>query len=78
MASRKTTRPRFSEDALYQLDCLLEFASAQELREYLFEIYHSYIIHEHEMFPANFPEMARSMQVLFDFLKFMEHEQHKK
>jgi hypothetical protein len=73
MAKRKA-KPRFSEDIIYQLDCLLEYASAQELREYLLEIYHTYIIRQNEMLPENFSRMAESLQVLFEFLKFLEKE----
>ncbi|MBS0635862.1 MAG: hypothetical protein JSR37_10410 [Verrucomicrobia bacterium] len=72
MAKKKE---RFSEEVIYQLDCLLEYASAQELREYLLELYQCYIIHEHEMLPANFPEMARSLQILFDFLRVLNQEE---
>lgn len=74
MAKRKA-KPRFSEDIIYQLDCLLEYAPANNLREYILEIYQCYIIHEHEMLPENFPEMARSLQMLFDFLKHLEREE---
>jgi len=75
MAHRKApVRPRFTEEALYQLDCLLDFTSAEDLREYLMEIYHHYIIHKHESLPGNFQDMAESIQILFDVLKFMEEE----
>jgi hypothetical protein len=75
MATRnKPHHPRFTEETIYQLDCLLEFVSPGDLREYLFEIYHSYIEHEHERLPSDFRTRAQSLQVLFDFLKFMEEE----
>jgi hypothetical protein len=73
MAKRKP-KPHFTEDTIYQLECLLEFVSAQDLRDYLLEIYHCYIIRENEMLPENFSRMAESLQVLFDFLKLLEKE----
>lgn len=75
MAKRKVTHPRFSKEAIYQLDSLLEFVKPQDLREYLMEIYHQYIIREHEMLPGNFTEIAQSLKVLLEFLKFLEEEQ---
>jgi len=79
MARRKApVRPPFTEEAIYRFDNLLEFAAPNELREYLLEIYHHYIIHEHERLPCNFSDMAESMQILFDLLKFLEEEKKTK
>jgi hypothetical protein len=63
-----------TEETLYRLNNLLQFVSPDDLREYLLEIYHQYIIHEHENLPNNFSEMAGRLQILFDFLKFLEEE----
>jgi len=72
------TDPRhaaLTEETLYRLSTLFEFASPDELREYLLEIYHHYIIHElPESLPNNFSDLAQSMQLLFDFLKFLKEE----
>jgi hypothetical protein len=78
MAIRKPTHPpRFTEETMYQLDCLLDFVSAGDLRDYLLEIYHTYIVRENEMLPENFSKIAESLQVLFDFLKFLDKEAKK-
>jgi hypothetical protein len=75
MAKRKSpVPPRLTKENLYQLDCLLDFVSPKDLRDYLLEIYHCYLIRENEMLPENFTRMAESLQVLFDFLKFLEKE----
>lgn len=66
--------PELKEETISRLCNLFDFVSPDELREYLLEIYHSYIIHEHESLPVNFSDMAQSMQVLFDFLKFLDEE----
>jgi hypothetical protein len=67
---------RFSltPEMIDRLENLIDVVPPDELREYLLEIYHSYIIHEHESLPANFSDMAQSMQILFDFLKFLDEE----
>jgi hypothetical protein len=78
MAIRKRPHPpRFTEETMYQLDCLLDFVSAGDLRDYLMEIYHTYIVRENEMLPENFSKIAESLQVLFDFLKFLDKEAKK-
>ena len=77
MASRKPTRPRFTEEIIYQLDCLFDFVSPHDLREYLLEIYHTYIIRENERLPTDFSRMAESIQILFEVLKFIENEDRK-
>lgn len=63
------------EESISRLDNLLDFVSPDELREYLLEIYHYYIRHEHESLPEHFSDMAQSLQILFDFLKFLKEEQ---
>jgi hypothetical protein len=75
MARRKALKPRFTEETIYQLDCLLDFVSAQDLREYLLEIYHTYIVRENEMLPENFSRIAESLQILFEFLKLLEQDE---
>ncbi len=78
MSRRKPSpAPRFTEETLYRLDNLLEFVKPEDLREYVLEIYHQYVIREHEMLPGNFLEMAQSIKELVDFLKFLEAEEQK-
>jgi flagellin-specific chaperone FliS len=66
--------PHITPEIIERLDNLLDFTEPGELREYLLEIYHQYILHEHDSLPCNFKELANSMQVLFDFLKFAHEE----
>lgn len=76
MENPTTTRhAALTEETLYRLNTLLDFVSPDELREYLLEIYHQYIIHElPDSLPDNFSDLAQSMQLLFDFLKFLKEE----
>lgn len=67
-------RPGLSSDMIYQLESLFEFAPPDELREHLIDIYHHYIIHEHEHLPLNFKRVSQSMQVLFELLKSLDAE----
>ena len=53
---------------LTELDELLQFAPPEGLRNTLSEVYHSYIIREHETLPTNFESMANDMYFLFNFL----------
>jgi hypothetical protein len=45
-----------------------------EFRESLIELYHSYVRNEHEILPYNFKDLAESMGVFLDVLKFMDEE----
>jgi len=60
---------KLTAETIKQLDRILGYASAEEYRNTLIEIYHSYIIHEHHMPPQNFEQMATQMYFLIDFLK---------
>jgi hypothetical protein len=66
--------PHVTPEIIDRLNNLLDFTEPGELREYLLEIYHLYIIHEHDSLPCNFKELANGMQILFDFLKFAQEE----
>jgi hypothetical protein len=61
-----------TEESISRLDNLLDFVSPDDLREYLLEIYHYYIMHKHNSLPQHFSDMAESLHILFDFLKFLE------
>jgi len=77
MATRKKHAHRYvTEETAYQLDCLLEYVGAGELREHLLEIYHSYIAREHG-FPDDLPRLAQGMKALIGFLKTAEEETQK-
>lgn len=65
---------KLTEETVRQLDHLLEFATPEELRDTLIEIYHIYIIREHEMLPLDFKKMAEHLYLLIGFLKIAEVE----
>jgi hypothetical protein len=67
----QTRRTSLPAGTLYRLSNLLDCVPPEELREHLLELYHQYIIHEHESLPNNFSNMAEGMQMLFDLLKFL-------
>ena len=59
------------------LDNLLQFAPPEDLRNTLLEIYHTYIIQEHETLPANFKRMANDLYFIINFLNNAEKEYQK-
>jgi hypothetical protein len=65
-------------EMIRQLDHMLDFASPEEYRETLIEIYHAYIRREHESLPINFHRMAGQMSVMIEFWKAVDDELHKK
>lgn len=66
-----STRSTLSAEALCRLSSFLECVPPEELREHLLELYHQYLINEHESLPVNFSDMAQNMQMLFELLKFL-------
>jgi hypothetical protein len=65
-----------TEEIIYQLNLLFTIAPPGEFRETLIEIYHSYIIREHEMLPLNFHTMAHHVNALIEFLKLADKERN--
>ncbi len=65
---------KVTEEMIKRLDNLLSFASPEELRRNVTEIYHSYVIHEFEMFPSNFEKLATNMYFLISFLDKSDKE----
>lgn len=61
-------------DIIYRLDSFFEFMSPLDFRDNLTELYHNYIMHEHGSLPLNFRQLAESMIVFLDFLKFVDEE----
>jgi hypothetical protein len=57
--------------AIQTLDTLLDSTNPQELREDLLELYHSYIVHEHQALPLDFDRMANNLNRLFETLATM-------
>jgi hypothetical protein len=74
---RTFTLPRTSkltEELVQQLDHMLEYSSPEDYRNTLIEIYHLYIIHEHNTLPIVFERMANHMFFLIEFLKTASNE----
>ena len=65
---------KLTEEAIQQLDHILDFATANEYREALIEIYHTYISRECDSLPYNFRDIADRMYFLIDFLRKAEEE----
>ena len=59
---------------LEKLDGLLESAPPHELRDDLLEIYHAYIIHEHQALPLHFEKLATHIHLLIDCLGSVDTE----
>lgn len=55
------------------LDQLFSTVSAEELREDLLELYHSYLIYCHGNLPVTFGRISRNMYRLFHCLNEMEN-----
>ena len=69
--SQKVT---FNQEIISRLEIFFESIPPNDFRESLIEIYLSYIRHEHESLPYNFRELAESMGMFLDFLKFADEE----
>lgn len=63
-----------NQEMVSRLEVFFESIPPNEFRESLLEIYLSYIRHEHESLPYNFRELAESMGMFLDFLKFVDEE----
>lgn len=65
----------FSRGDLEKLDLLMDLLSttpAHQLRQSIHEIYHTYLIQNHEMLPLDFIKVATNMYHFFDFLDRLE------
>jgi hypothetical protein len=75
--TRTITVPHYikvTEEVIEQLNGILDFASPEEYRDTLIEIYHMYISHEHESLPGNFKQMAGQMYFPIDFFRRVNEE----
>ncbi|MBL0740738.1 hypothetical protein [Chryseolinea lacunae] len=61
-----------TDEVLDKLVRLLDTASADEIRETILELYHIYIMREHNALSINFSEMAHHVHLLTDFLKTID------
>jgi hypothetical protein len=60
---------KLTQELILQLDLVFDFASPEEYRDTLLEIYQVYIIHEHKTLPGKFEDMALQVFALLDFLR---------
>lgn len=67
-----------SQEIASRIEDFFKSIPPHEFRENLLEIYLSYIRHEHECLPYNFKELAESMGMFLDFLKFVDEEYNAK
>ncbi len=74
MDDKTTTKelPEQTSGSLQDLQDLFSSAPPAQLRQSLQEIYHTYIIQNHEMLPLNFTRIATNMYHLLDFLEKAE------
>lgn len=63
-----------TQELIYRLDSFFELIPPLELRDHLIELYHHYILHEHEALPHNFNQLAEGLPLFLDFLKFADEE----
>lgn len=61
-------------EIIHRLDSFFEFMPPHDFRDHLIELYHNYIMHEHDSLPHNFHQLAEGMSIFFDFLKFADEE----
>lgn len=60
-----------------RLENFFELVKPDEFRNQLIEMFHSYILHEHESLPYDFRHVVEGMMIFFDFLKFAQEEYDK-
>jgi len=63
---------KLNEEIVRELDNFFSSIRPSDLRNTLLEIYHSYVIHEHQAFPIDFDRMAVHMHLLIDLLRRIE------
>jgi hypothetical protein len=63
---------RLTRAGIKEINNLLEFASPEDLRNTLIEMYHTYIIQQHHALPVNFDAMSGQMFVLLETLKHLQ------
>ena len=70
----KNTYRNLTKDNIELINRLFDFATPDELRDDLIEIYHSYIIRENEAFPINFDRISANMYHLILVLNELRKE----
>jgi hypothetical protein len=70
--SAKRTPALVPPNLVNSLNHLLRAARPSEYREALLEIYHTYITHQHEALPLDFPNIAQRIHLLSEFFKELD------
>jgi len=60
---------QLNEEIVKELDNFFSSVRPTDLRNTLLEIYHNYVIHEHQAFPIDFDRMAVHMYLFIDLLR---------
>ena len=63
-----------TRESIKQLDALFESASPLKLRESVLEIYHVYLIHNHDILPIDFDSISLNIYHLIQCLKEVGEE----
>lgn len=67
-------RIKLTPEVLTRLSDFFEFLPPTEFRNQLIEMYHLYILHEHESLPNDFARLAEGMITFLDLLQFAAQE----
>ena len=86
LSKKKTTKRhptlpppfRLTRAGIREVNNLLEFASPEDLRNTLIEMYHTYIIRQHHALPVNFETMSGQMFILLETLKNLQSPEKKR
>jgi len=68
---------RLTRAGIREINKLLEFASPEDLRNTLIEMYHTYIMQQHHALPVNFETMSGQMFTLLETLKHLKSSEEK-
>jgi hypothetical protein len=66
-----------SRESIEQLDGLFQSASPQQLRESVIEIYHTYMIHNHNTLPIDFDRISLNLYHFIQCLKTVDEQLQK-
>ncbi len=67
-------RSAITPEIMERLGSFFELMPPHAFRDHLIELYHNYILHEHDTLPYDFRELAEGMIIFLDFLKYAGEE----
>lgn len=73
-SNKVLSHSKLTPEVIYRLEAFFECMPPLEFRDHLIELYHHYILHEHEALPHNFNQLAEGLPLFLDFLKFADEE----